>query len=235
MVCGNGRPQLNRDQDRQLFAESAGTCLLCSAPLFKNGQTHDRTLSIAERAHIVAHSERGPRGDGSVPTSARSDPANIVLLCPTCHVIVDKDPVTYPERLLLSKKQTRAAAIARVGGVPTFASRTDARRAVETILQRNETIFRTVGPDPSDGSLPSTEAAARWRDCVLEDIIPGNELIVAIVEMNPDLTTNADRLAAEQLRLHVQDLSRKHRCSEVLAPALRFPEAAAHILAGDPP
>jgi|SRR6185312_942685 len=234
MACKNGRPQLNQDQDRQLFAESAGTCLLCSTPLFKAGQPQGRSVSIAERAHIVAHSEGGPRGDGRVPASARSDPANIVLLCPTCHVIVDKDPVAYPEGLLLSKKQTRAAAVAQVGGVPTFASRSAARHAVEMILNRNETIFRIVGPDTSDGSLPSEEAAARWRDRVLGDIIPGNELIVAIVEMNPDLATNADRLAAEQLRLHVQDLSRKHRHNEVLAPALRFPEAAAHILAGDP-
>jgi hypothetical protein len=202
--------------------------------LFKIRRTDGTALSIAERAHIVAHSESGPRGEGGMSASARSDPANLVLLCPTCHTTVDKDPSAYPVHTLLSEKRTRAAAVARIGGTPTFASRSDARDAVAAILTRNETIFRTMGPDPRDGSLPSTEAAAKWRDRVREDIVPGNELIVAIVEMNPHLATSADQVAAERLRLHVQDLARKHRDGEIIGRALRFPEEATRIFAGDP-
>jgi hypothetical protein len=145
---------------------------------------------------------------------------------------VDKAPAEYPPDLLLGKKQARAAAVARIGGAPTFTTRNEARHAVEAILDRNETIFRTVGPDPVDGSLPSTEAVTKWRNLVIEDIVPGNELIVAIVEMNPDLATKADRLAAEKLRLHVRDLANKHQSGKITAPALRFPEEAASIFAG---
>lgn len=233
MVCRNGRAKLDLDQRRRLFAESAGTCLLCNTPLFKELHARGRSLSIAEQAHVVAHSEKGPRGEVSPPAGSRNDPANIVLLCPTCHTIVDKAPTAYPTDLLLGKKQTRAAAVAGIGGVPTFATRSEARRAVEAILDRNETIFRTIGPAPLDGSLPSRETAAKWRDRVLEDIVPGNELIVAIVEMNPDLTTRVDRLAAEKLRLHVQDLASKHQYGKIVGPALRFPEEATCIFTGD--
>ncbi|HEV7162940.1 MAG TPA: HNH endonuclease [Solirubrobacteraceae bacterium] len=232
MVCKHGRPQLTQDQEQQLFAESAGTCLLCNAPLFKK-RVDGRALSIAERSHIVAHSEKGPRGNVRMPVSSRSNPENIVLLCPTCHTIVDKDPIAYPTKLLLARKQRRAAAVAGIGGVPTFGSRSDARNAVEAILDRNETIFRAIGPDPLDGSLPSTEAAAKWRDRVLEDIVPGNELIVAIVGMNRDLAVKSDRTAAELLRLHTQDLARKHRGGEIIGCALRFPQQANQIFAGD--
>jgi hypothetical protein len=164
--------------------------------------------------------------------ATRSDPANIVLLCPTCHTTVDKDPSAHPAELLLAKKRTRAAAVARIGGVPTFASRSDARKAVEASLDRNATIFRLLGPSRRDGSLPSTEAAAEWRERVLEDIIPGNELIVALVEMNPDLATKPDRTAAEKLRLHTQDLARKHRYGEIVGRARRFPREAALIFTG---
>lgn len=232
MTCKSHRPRLTRDQERQLFAESAGTCLLCSAPLFTT-RSDGKSLSITEGAHIVAHSEKGPRGDRVTSVDTKSDPANIVLLCPICHAVVDKDPTAYPVELLLAKKRTRAAAVARVGGVPTFARRTDARQAVEAILARNETVFHAVGPDPRDGSLPSTEAAAKWSEHVLDDIVPGNELLVAMVEMNPDLVTQADRMAAEQLRLHTRDLARKHRCGETIGRALRFPPEAANIFAGD--
>jgi hypothetical protein len=164
--------------------------------------------------------------------SARGDLANLVLLCSTCHIAVDKDPAAYPAELLLAKKRVRAIAVARIGGVPTFASRRDARDAVEAILDRNETIFSIMGPNPCDGSLPSAEAAAKWRERVLGDIVPGNELIVAIVEMNPNLTTRPDRTAAELLRLHTQDLARKHRSGEIVGPALRFPREAVDIFKG---
>jgi hypothetical protein len=214
-----------------LFAESAGTCLLCNTPLFIDPATLRRSISIAERAHIVAHSERGPRGDRSLPRDYRADPANIVLLCPTCHTTVDKDPSAYPVDLLLGKKDTRAAAVARVGGVLTFATRRQARGAVEEILIRNATIFRVLGPDPLDGSTRSAEAAAKWRQRVLDDIVPGNELIVALVEMNPDLATAADRVAAEELRLHAQDLADKHQHGEARGSALRFPRVAEAIFA----
>jgi hypothetical protein len=231
VVCNNGRPQLSQDDDRRLFAESAGTCLLCNRPLFADVAAANRSISIAERAHIVAHSASGPRGDTSVSSDYLSDPANIVLLCPTCHTTADKAPDAYPPSLLLAKKAARSAAVARVGGAPTFDTKQQARQAVENVLNRNNTIFRTFGPDPLSGSMESTEAAERWSQVVLDEIVPGNELIVAIVQMNPHLATSADVSAGELLRLHTQDLATKHRGEEMTGPALRFPEAAEKIFA----
>lgn len=225
MTCVEGRTKLGAQQDRRLFAESAGTCLLCNTSLFPSGR-----ITIAERAHVVAHSADGPRGDSQVPEQDRSDPANIVLLCPNCHTKVDKDTEAYAKDFLLARKAARAAAIAMIGGTPTFPDRATARRAVELILERNRIIFQTAGPDRC-GSLPSAEAATRWSQHVLEEIAPGNELIVAIVQVNGDLATPADRTAAELLRLHTNDLVAKHRGGPLIAPARRFPEVAEHIFA----
>jgi 5-methylcytosine-specific restriction endonuclease McrA len=232
VACKQGRPQLSADQDRRLFAESAGTCLLCNTPLFADLDEVRRSVSLAERAHIVAHSDDGPRADATVPEKDRSDPANIVLLCPNCHTLADKAPEAYPTAFLLAKKATRAAAVAHVGGAPTFQNRSDARRAVETILERNATIFKHSGPD-SDGSTTSVEAATEWSRLVLEDIVPGNELIVAIVQLNHNLTTPVDREAAELLRLHTYDLAEKHRTGAVKSPARRFPPTAEQIFTED--
>jgi hypothetical protein len=229
VVCTNGRAKLSQDQDRQLFSESAGTCLLCNTRLFFDSPSAGRSVSIAERAHIVAHSAVGPRGDRGVSADYRSNPANIVLLCPTCHTRVDKSPDAYPTELLLTKKTKRAEAVANIGGTPTFNTREDARRAVRAILERNEMIFHTAGPSADDGSLPSTEAANKWSRLILAEIAPGNELIVAIVAMNPRLTTASDRSAAELLRLHNKDLAEKHREGSLVASAQRFPKAAHSI------
>lgn len=229
LACSNGRPRLTQDQDRRLFAESAGTCLLCNARLFAELPDGSRSVSIAERAHVVAHSDLGPRADRTVSEEERSDPANIVLLCPTCHTQVDKASDRFPVKDLFSRKAARAAAVALVGGTPVFETRSDARRAVKAALERNRLIFSNYGPDANDGSIPSTEEAERWSRHVLEDMVPGNELVVAIVRINEPLTTPEDQETAELLRLHTRDLAEKHRGQPVTAPARRFPAAAVHL------
>ncbi|MGW4426023.1 hypothetical protein [Streptosporangium sp. NPDC004631] len=192
-----------------------------------------RSVSIAERAHVVAHSDLGPRADQTLSEEDRSDPANIVMLCPTCHTQVDKLPDNFPAEVLLSKKASRAAAVALVGGTPVFQTRMDARRAVKEVLERNRLIFRNYGPDVDDGSIPSTEEVERWSRHVLEDIVPGNELIVAIVRINERITTVEDRETAELLRLHTRDLGEKHRGQPVTAPARRFPVATENLFVED--
>jgi hypothetical protein len=207
--------------------------LLCNTPLFASGPLRGRSIPIAERAHIVAHSPEGPRGDPTVSAEHLRDPANIVLLCPTCHTKADKEPRAYPSAELLANKARRAGAVALIGGAPIFSSREQARHAVELVLERNGAAFRAFGPDTTDGSLGTTEQAAKWSERALDDIVPGNELIIAIVEMNPHLATSRDRSAAALLRLHTEDLSAKHRGGEITAPALRFPEVAVEIFAGE--
>jgi hypothetical protein len=187
LACENGRTRLSPEQDRRLFSESAGTCLLCNKALFIEPRGSSRPITIAERAHIVAHSAAGPRGGTGQSASVVDDPGNLVLLCPSCHTEVDKAPDAHPVSALRANKAVRAAAVARAGGTPTFSSRQEARQAVEGILNRNLITFTTRGPDSATGSLPSTEAADRWTQAVLEEIVPGNDLIVAIVELNPDL------------------------------------------------
>jgi hypothetical protein len=231
VVCTNGRPSLSQDEDRQLFAESAGTCLLCNTRLFAALQPGMRSMSITERAHVVAYADRGPRADVSLSAEDRNDPSNIVLLCPTCHTKVDKAPEAFPTETLLARKASRRAAVELVGGTPTFDSRDAARRAVAKILERNRVIFNNYGPSPDDGSHASREEADRWRRHVLEDIVPGNELVVAIVDINESLASGKDREAAELLRLHTQDLAEKHGGSDLMAQARRFPATANEIFA----
>lgn len=46
-------------------------------------------------AHIVAHSDKGPRADPSFPPEKRNLAENLILLCPTHHVLVDAQDSTY--------------------------------------------------------------------------------------------------------------------------------------------
>lgn len=46
---------------------------------------------IGQEAHIVAEEDDGPRGDPSMPVSERNAYANLILLCPTHHTLIDKE------------------------------------------------------------------------------------------------------------------------------------------------
>lgn len=229
MACKYGRAKLKDDDDRRLFSESAGTCLLCQQSLFPLSRG-GRSIPIVERAHIVAHSPSGPRGTAPIKVDV-DEPANLVLLCPTCHTKVDKAPADYPAESLHELKGRRAAAVARVGGLVIFTTRADARAAAELLLRRNRTTFERFGPDREDGSFSTLEGPDKWRELVLAEIVPNNEVLVAMVEVNAALTTDADHQAAELLRAHTRDLGAKHRGEPLLAPAPRFPPAAETIFA----
>lgn len=72
-----------------LFSKSAGICNLCKqyVPL------------IAEQAHIIAHSSKGPRGN--IPYDGNIDSYdNLILLCPNCHTEIDNYPETYSVKIL---------------------------------------------------------------------------------------------------------------------------------------
>ncbi len=227
MACKNGRPQLSVDQDRQLFIESAGTCLLCQNSLFPTSPG-GRSIQVAERAHIIPHSPEGPRGDAARENVAVDDPANLVLLCPTCHTKVDKAADEYPVTALLDQKRRRAEAVARVGGVIVFSTREQARTAVVALLNANRASFETYGPGPN-GSLSTLEAAAKWRAVVLEELVPRNKLLVSSVELNAELASPTDRKVAAALNIHTADLEAKHRDDTLLAPARRFPADADNL------
>ncbi|MFI1619675.1 HNH endonuclease [Streptomyces lydicus] len=226
MVCDSGRPSLSQDADRALFAESAGTCLLCNSTLFPSDPKRKRSISIAERAHIVAHSDEGPRANSQVSQELRDDSSNIVLLCPNCHTKADKAPESYPSEYLLRAKKSRQRAVSYIGGTPSFSTRADARRGVERILLRNKMLFQAKGPDPASGSTGSRERAAAWSDCVLTEIVPNNHLLVALVEVNEDLATAEELVTAEFLRQHTNALESKHNGEPLLGPAPRFPQQA---------
>jgi hypothetical protein len=83
---------------KKLFSLSAGMCNICRLQLAE----HD--IQIGEMAHIIAKSPNGPRGaNQSLEINSYN---NLILLCPTHHKIVDKNPKEYPIEKLNEIKNT---------------------------------------------------------------------------------------------------------------------------------
>ena len=65
----------------------------------------DEKKVIGQIAHIVASSVSGPRGDPDFPAERIDDESNLILLCPSHHVLVDAQPATYTVAVLRGWKR----------------------------------------------------------------------------------------------------------------------------------
>jgi hypothetical protein len=80
-----------------LWGLSAGRCAFpsCRQECIASSTGLDEIATLGKVAHIVAHSDDGPRANPSMPLEARDCYENWILLCPTHHDLVDIQPNTY--------------------------------------------------------------------------------------------------------------------------------------------
>lgn len=78
-----------------LFGFAGGHCSMCKTKIVLNATENDGVAQIGEIAHIIGSSEYGPRGDGNFPEDKLDDYENLILLCPSCHKKIDKQPNSY--------------------------------------------------------------------------------------------------------------------------------------------
>ena len=104
------RRTIRQSQSQLLWGLAAARCSFpdCRKVLVNPESGSDDPDTIGEQAHIVPYSDSpsAPRYDPAYPTEEKNKYDNLILLCPTHHTIVDKDPSTYTvEKLRLMKRE----------------------------------------------------------------------------------------------------------------------------------
>ena len=90
-----------RDKEiKILWGRSGNRCAICKLELTPDGSRE----TLGEMAHIVGRSPDGPRGAVEVGDHELDSYVNLILLCPTHHVEVDKNPDIWPFERLRSIK-----------------------------------------------------------------------------------------------------------------------------------
>ncbi|WP_405985258.1 HNH endonuclease [Streptomyces sp. NBC_00872] len=109
-------PEVSGSVRRELWRLANGMCQMCRREL--DPGTAGRTPT-AQTAHNVALSDHGPRANPTLPIQARNAVSNLLLLCSTCHDIVDKNngkAYTVEELFRLkAKHETWTAALRKAG------------------------------------------------------------------------------------------------------------------------
>ena len=221
------RITLSTNTKRRLWSDSGGYCAnpKCARWLFDD----EAGVDFAEMAHVVAASTGGPR-DVSVETMSspdRADHPNLVVLCASCHTVVDKAPATYTAQILLGWKAQRQEAVHRAVGTPVFTSREEARQHIEPLLDVNRAVLDTYGPRPGDFS---EERADQWHRHAVAAIVPNNGAIVRVLIRNATLLTPDERSTAALFQIHADEFADRHVLGIGMAGSTRFPSNMATIL-----
>ena len=210
MACRRGSAAPDQTTKLHLFADSAGFCQKpdCNRTLFVDaGNTR---VHIAEMAHVFAASDRGPRANSALPDQDRSTYENLILLCPSCHSIVDKAPNEYTDALMVEWKRGHIELIAEAFGVVRYSSRRAARKAIDPLLSANQSILVEYGPNNEYRYDPESELANVWQRKVLSQIIPNNRKMLSILERNRCHLRDHEIATLDQFKQHVDDLEERH-------------------------
>jgi hypothetical protein len=80
-----------------LWGRAASRCAFanCKTLLTQDSQATSIGFPIGEQAHIVAKEVDGPRGHSCLSPDSRDSYDNLILLCPTHHTIIDKNPEDF--------------------------------------------------------------------------------------------------------------------------------------------
>jgi hypothetical protein len=232
MACNRGKASPDSHTKVRLFADSGGYCQNpeCTRLLFM--EIGDERIHVAEIAHIFAAGDDGPRANQALTPEQKGAYENLILLCPTCHTMVDKAPAAFPDSLVIRWKRQHVEKLAAMFGARRYPDRLGARSAILPLLDENQAIHREYGPDNEYRLNPESEQSRVWQRKVRSRILPNNRRILALLDANRELLSAPEQVIVELLRQHVDDLEARHIDADHGGGGARFP-AEAHTLLRD--
>lgn len=209
---------------RKLWATSGGFCGKpdCHAdlfPFFENGQV----TNIEELAHIIAQKKKGPRGNNSLALTERDEFDNIIILCPSCHTLIDKNPGVFPIVTIREWKKQHLQSIENIFKIPTFNTRQEVHKYLQPFFSENRKIFDTYGPYSENAKSDPPACELMWDRLAKEKILPNNRKIEKVIEQNQSLLTEEESSLFQEFKIHREGFEFNKLSGDVNAMVPRFP------------
>ncbi|XCN73547.1 MAG: HNH endonuclease signature motif containing protein [Candidatus Electrothrix aestuarii] len=123
---------------KRLFAASSNQCAFpkCTAPIIVDG------IVVGEMCHIKARRKNGPRYDATLSAADKDGYDNLLLLCETCHKLIDANPERYSSEVLTKlKHQHEESGICEI--TPQQAH--DAQLLLQAFTKQSRTSAKATG------------------------------------------------------------------------------------------
>lgn len=222
MSCSRGKASPNAHTKLRLFADSGGYCQNpeCNTNLFLS--VDEAEFHIAEMAHIFSASDKGPRAKVKLLKGHRGQYNNLILLCPTCHTIIDKVEEKFPDDLISGWKTNHSQRIMRLFNIKECETRKDVRVVLQPLLSENAKVFEVYGPETDERFNPESELPKIWMKKIHEFILPNNRKIIKVIDCNYELLEELEIETYHTFKQHVSDFEAKHINKEDIN-GLQFP------------
>ena len=192
---------------------------------FENGAI----TNIEELAHIIGRKKLSPRGDDDLPLNQRDEYDNIIMLCPDCHTIVDKNPDIFTVEIVREWKMKHEDCIKGLFQVPKFKNRTEARAFVSPLLTENKYLFSTFGPYSENAKTNQLAAELEWDRKSIKSILPNNRLIERVIENNLDLLTSVELEQFVCFKAHREGFEYNKLSADVSSVVPKFPDGFENV------
>jgi hypothetical protein len=222
---------INSKVQKLLYFSSGGFCQnpRCNKELYKFFES-GKITNIEELAHIIGQSKKGPRGNNELDLLMRDEFDNIILLCPTCHTLIDKNPDEFPIEMLLKWKKDHIDKIKLCFIEPVYKSAAELRKILDSLLAQNRIIFEEYGPHSEYSINLLTTAEAIWKQKAINIIIPNNKKIINLLDKNNHLINQDEINVVEMFREHVLEFEYNQISDEPNPYAPIFPTEINNIL-----
>lgn len=180
------RKSIPANVQRRLWAECGGYCQnpACNNYLFAHLDGNE--VSLANMAHVIGSSDSGPRSNH--PDSdliSRDSFDNLLMLCLSCHKLVDELEQRYSVDELRSWKKSHAKRIASLFETPTITDERSLLILVNDLIDENRRVFEECGPYSQLAYTGSSGDSKRdWQRRCLSTILPNNQRIVDLITRN---------------------------------------------------
>lgn len=220
-----------------LWANAAGRCAFpgCQCRLCTDEAAKAAPYTIGEMAHICGEKAGASRYDGSQTEKQRDDYANLILLCPNHHTLIDKPEnlKKYSVEVLHKMKSDHEGYVHGRLEVRSFQEKQDIAAYVYPLLKENHDVFLSFGPRSEIARRnPESDAHGVWVSERLATIIPNNRKIVEIIEANSGLFTAAEQAVLKKFSLHARSYEGWVTDDVSYEGVVRFPEEFDKLITG---
>lgn len=197
------RKRLLEKDIKALWALSAGICAnpSCNRNVVESTINHSLVV-IGEQAHIIAHSTDGPRGKKNNLINDVDSIENLILLCSTCHTLVDKAEQDYPLELLYEWKKKHEEKVKSIFKDKKIKDLITLKSEIKKLLEENYYLFKQYGPTSDASHNLLSNSVELWHKHIVEDILPNNRKIINLIESNTELWTN--NIVFIKMKAHVK-------------------------------
>lgn len=193
------------------------------------------SYTIGEMAHIRGEKPGANRHDPAQSGVDRDGYANLVLLCPTHHTVIDKPEnlAAYSVNLLLNMKLQHNKDVEDRLKKHAYKDKKEVARALYPLLIQNRTIFKNYGPHSEIARKnPESDAHGLWLSMRLSTIVPNNRRMVDIISANSNLFSAEEQQSLATFEIHARGYERWVQDEITYEGVVRFPAQFDKLITG---